>query len=103
MDMNLSKLQEVVEDRGAWHATVHGITESDTTQWLKNNNNKLRDEGKSVFLSLAALSSTSFYENGNVLFLLCPAWVHVTTEYLKAASEIKNLNFYIYVVLINFN
>ena len=31
MDMNLSKLQEVVEDRGAWHATVHGVTESDTT------------------------------------------------------------------------
>ena len=28
MDMNLSKLQEIVEDRGAWHATVHGITKS---------------------------------------------------------------------------
>ena len=25
MDMNLSKLWETVEDRGAWHATVHGI------------------------------------------------------------------------------
>ena len=24
MDMNLSKLWEIVEDRGAWHATVHG-------------------------------------------------------------------------------
>ena len=30
-DMNLSKLQKVVEDRGAWHATVHGVAESDTT------------------------------------------------------------------------
>ena len=30
MDMNLSKLQEIVEDRGAWHATVHGITKSQT-------------------------------------------------------------------------
>ena len=28
MDMNLSKLQEIAEDRGAWHATVHGITKS---------------------------------------------------------------------------
>ena len=28
MDMNLSKLQEVVEDRGAWHATDHGVTKS---------------------------------------------------------------------------
>ena len=25
MDMNLSKLQETVEDRGAWHAAVHGV------------------------------------------------------------------------------
>ena len=31
MEMNLSKLQEIVEDRGAWHATVHGITELDMT------------------------------------------------------------------------
>ena len=29
MDMNLSKLWEGVEDRGAWHAAVHGIAEWD--------------------------------------------------------------------------
>ena len=29
-DMNLSKLCEIVEDRGAWHATVHGVTKSQT-------------------------------------------------------------------------
>ena len=28
MDMSLSKLQEIVEDRGAWHAAVHGIAKS---------------------------------------------------------------------------
>ena len=28
MDMNLSKLREIVEDRGAWHASVHEVTES---------------------------------------------------------------------------
>ena len=28
MDMNLSKLWEVVEDRGAWHAAIHGVTKS---------------------------------------------------------------------------
>ena len=28
MDMNLGKLQEMVRDREAWHAAVHGITKS---------------------------------------------------------------------------
>ena len=31
INMNLSKFQETVEDRGAWRAAVHGITELDTT------------------------------------------------------------------------
>ena len=31
IDMNLSKLWEIVKDRGAWHAAVHGVTESDMT------------------------------------------------------------------------
>ena len=30
-DMSLSKFQEIVKDREAWRATVHGITKSDTT------------------------------------------------------------------------
>ena len=30
MDMSLSKLREVVIDREAWHAAVHGITKSQT-------------------------------------------------------------------------
>ena len=36
MDINLGKLWEMVKDRKAWHATVHEVTEPDTT-WQLNN------------------------------------------------------------------
>ena len=32
MRVNLSKLWKVLEDREAWHAAVHGVTELDVTQ-----------------------------------------------------------------------
>ena len=51
MDMSLSKLQEMVKDSEARRAVVHGVTESDATVQLNNNNGEhtKKKEKKSGF------------------------------------------------------
>ena len=35
VDMNLSKLWEIKENSGAWHAAVHGVAKMDTLSWTR--------------------------------------------------------------------
>ena len=66
MDMNLSKFQEIVNNRGAWCASVHGVTKSWT--WLATENNSSVQSLSHVRLFVtprtaahqASLSITSF-------------------------------------------
>ena len=58
VDMNLSKLWEIVEDKGAWSAAVHGIeNKSDTTEW--RNSSKIKWTFKMAF-SLAVMVIEKF-------------------------------------------
>ena len=57
MDMKLSILQEIVEDRGAWHATVLGVTKSQTR--LNNSNKFLAKIHLLYQLALAAKQTAS--------------------------------------------
>ena len=42
MDMNLTKLWEMVKDREAWHAWLDGVTKLDTTQQMNKNSSSSR-------------------------------------------------------------
>jgi len=54
MDMSLSKLMEIVKDREAWRASVHGVSKSWTqlSNWITNNNRETKDLYAKIYKTL---------------------------------------------------
>ena len=72
MNMNMGKLREMVGDREAWSAAVHGVTGLDTTWCLNKNNN--------AYVVCGAIFQVLFLTPSNFIFMMLlnldpPAWV----------------------------
>ena len=76
MDMNLSKVWEIVEDRGAWRATVHRITKRQTqlSDWTTATKHEFSPHYQ-AFPNSTMGKNTASETRKYHLFIKCPPWV----------------------------
>ena len=74
INMSLSKLREMVKDREAWRAAVHGVTKSQTWRLNNNKKNKALKEVKEIFSNMKGewlICSISFEHGLPCLHIKC--------------------------------
>ena len=71
LDMTLSILRELVIDREAWHAAVHGVAELDTIKWIRNTGLELSCH----FFSFDIREKNDFIEWAEVCTLLLEEFI----------------------------
>ena len=73
MNMNLANLWDMLRDREAWYAVVHGVSESDMTGQLNSNNSqkKFVEASDIVFLILNNIGNSSRRITALMFFPLC--------------------------------
>ena len=76
MGVSLSKLREMVKDREAWHAAVHGVTKS-CWAWLSMNNKPLNDMLEDGVYSSLLKGSSILFVDTHIHTYICVYCMHV--------------------------
>ena len=96
MDLNLSKLQEITKDRGAWHVAVHGVAKRQTrlSDWTATSGSHVVACSNSFFLEF--LCSVSFCEYTGIAFsilLMIDIWVVSSQGYYEQNNCGRHVDF----------